>query len=53
MWGLEGLGSGFRVRRFPKIWGTSPGVPIMRSIVCWGLYWSPFILATTEATVPS
>ena len=35
--GLQGLG-------FPKIGGTILGVPIIRTIVFLGLYWSPFIL---------
>ena len=30
--------------RFPKIRGTSLGVPIIRTIVFWGLYWGPLIL---------
>ena len=29
---------------FPKIRGTCLGVPIIRIIVYWGLYWGPFIL---------
>ena len=29
---------------FPKIRGTFLGVPIIRTIVYWGLYWGPFIL---------
>ena len=29
---------------FPKIRGTILGVPIMRIIVFWGLYWGPLIL---------
>ena len=28
---------------FPKIRGTIFGVPIIRIIVYWGLYWSPLI----------
>ena len=35
--GLWGLG-------FPKIRGTFLGVPIIRTIVFWGLYWGPLIL---------
>ena len=35
--GLQGLG-------FPKIRGTFLGVPIIRTIVCLGLYWGPVIL---------
>ena len=26
---------------FPKIWGTLLGVPILRILVYWGLYWGP------------
>ena len=29
---------------FPKIRGTILGVPIIRTIVVWGLYWGPPIL---------
>ena len=29
---------------FPKIRGTILGVPIIRTVVFWGLYWGPFIL---------
>ena len=29
---------------FPKIWGTLLGVPIIRIIIFWGLYWGPLIL---------
>ena len=29
---------------FPKIRGTFLGVPIIRPIVFWDLYWGPFIL---------
>ena len=29
---------------FPKIRGTLLGVPIIRTIVFWGLYWGPPIL---------
>ena len=29
---------------FPKIKGTFLGVPIIRTIVLWGLYWGPPIL---------
>ena len=29
---------------FPKIRGTISGVPIIRTIVFWGLYWGPLIL---------
>ena len=30
--------------RFPKSRGTFLGVPIIRTIVFWGLYWGPLIL---------
>ena len=29
---------------FPKILGTLLGVPVIRTIVFWGLYWGPLIL---------
>ena len=29
---------------FPKIRGTILGVPILRTIVYWGLHWGPLIL---------
>ena len=29
---------------FPKIRGTILGVPIIRTIVYWGLYWGPLLL---------
>ena len=29
---------------FPKIMGTSLGVPIIRIIVYWALFWGPLIL---------
>ena len=29
---------------FPKIRGTILGIPIIRTIVFWGLYWGPLIL---------
>ena len=29
---------------FPKIRGTILGVPIIRTIIFWGLYWGPIIL---------
>ena len=31
---------------FPKIRCTFLGVPIIRTIVFWGLYWGPLILGT-------
>ena len=33
-----------KVWEFPKIRGTSLGVPIIRTIVYWGLYWGTLIL---------
>ena len=30
---------------FPKIRGTILGVPVIRTMVFWGLYWGPLILA--------
>ena len=29
---------------FPKIRGTFLGVPIIRAIIFWGLYWGPLVL---------
>ena len=40
----QGEQSGFLMWGFPKIMGTFLGVPIIRSIVFWGLYWGPLIL---------
>ena len=34
--------------RFSKIRGTFLGVPIMRIIVFWGLYWGPLILGNYQ-----
>ena len=33
---------------FPKIRGTILGVPIIRTIVFWGLYWGPLILGNYQ-----
>ena len=33
---------------FPKIRGTLLGVPIIRIIVFWGLYWGPLILGNYQ-----
>ena len=33
---------------FPKTGGTILGVPIIRIIVFWGLYWGPFILGNYQ-----
>ena len=32
---------------FPKLWVPLLGVPIMRTIVFWGLYWGPLFWETT------
>ena len=32
----------------PKIKGTFLGVPIIRTIMCWGLYWGPLFRETTK-----
>ena len=37
---------------FPKIKGTFLGVPIMRAIVFWGLYWGPLILGNYQIEDP-
>ena len=37
---------------FPKIMGTFLGVPIIRTIVFWGLYWGPLILGNYHIRVP-
>ena len=39
--GLQGL-------EFPKIRGTFLGVPIIRIVVYWGLYWGPPILGNYQ-----
>ena len=33
---------------FPKIRGTFLGVPIIRTIVYWGLFWGPLILGNFQ-----
>ena len=38
---------------FPKLRGTLLGVPIIRIIVCWGLYWGPLFWETTISPPPS
>ena len=43
MWSYE-AGPRKRFGNFPKTRGTLLGVPIIRIIVCWGLYWGPPIL---------
>ena len=35
--------SSFQIWGFPKIGGTFLGVPIIRIIIFWGLYWGPLI----------
>ena len=45
--GLQGLYVGPRWV-FPKIGGTILGVPIIRTIVFWGLYWGPPILGNYQ-----
>ena len=37
---------------FPKIRDTILGVPIVRTIVFWGLYWGPLILGNYQALSP-
>ena len=37
---------------FPKIRGTLLGVPIIRVIVYWGLYWGPLFRETTILETP-
>ena len=37
---------------FPKIWGTLLGVPIVRTIVYWGLYWGSLILGNGHTPEP-
>ena len=39
--------------RFPKIRGTILGVPIIMTIVFWGLYWGSPILSTYHIFQPS
>ena len=46
------LGGIVRIRRFPKIRGTFLGVPIIRNIVFWGLYWGPLILGNYHTFQP-
>ena len=36
---------------FPKIRGTISGVPIIRIIIYWGLYWGPLILGNYHILV--
>ena len=38
---------------FPKIRGTFLGVPIIRTIVYWDLYWGPLILGSYQIGVTS
>ena len=37
---------------FPKIKGTFLGVPIVRTVVLWGLYWGPLILGNYHLKSP-
>ena len=39
---------GFKGLGFPKIRGTLLGVPIIRTIVFWDLYWGPPILGNYQ-----
>ena len=39
-----GIPNGLQYGGFPKLGVTSLGVPIIRTIVFWGLYWGPLIL---------
>ena len=41
---VAGLSAHSLIWGFPKIRGTLLGVPIIRIIVFWGLYWGPLIL---------
>ena len=34
----------YRYMGFPKVRGTFLGVPIIRTIMFWGLYWGPLIV---------
>ena len=45
IWGIRGI------KEFPKIRGTLLGVPIIRTIIYWGLYWGPFILGNYHLKV--
>ena len=50
--GKSGMLSGFlyhrgRIWGFPKNRGTILGVPVIRTIVFWGLYWDPLFMETT------
>ena len=38
------ISCGVGIWEFPKIRGTFLGVPIIRIIIYWGLYWGPLIL---------
>ena len=37
---------------FPKIRGTLLGVPVIRTIIFWGLYWGPLILGNYHVEIP-
>ena len=54
--GVQGLGldpfwAGSTKYIFPKIRGTFLGVPKIRIVVFWGLYWVPFILGNYRTYV--
>ena len=43
---------GFRVDKgFPKMSGTILGVPIIRIVTFWGLYWGPLILGNNHIRI--
>ena len=44
---MKGTGLHGYIWRFPKIRGTILGVPIIRTIVFWGLYWGPVFWEST------
>ena len=46
-----GSGVGGLTWGFPKIKGTLLGVPVLRIIVFWGLYWGPLILRNYHIAV--
>ena len=42
------IGGPYKKWVFPKIRGTILGVPIIRTIVFWGLYWGSLILGNYQ-----